>query len=819
MMGYELIITEKPKAAQKIADALADGRAIHKNLKKIPFYELTHKKQKIVVACAVGHLFQIAEKSEKKFQYPIFDIEWKPTYLVSKGAAYTRPYVEALKELSKNAESFTIATDYDIEGEVIGLNVLNYCAKQKDGARMKFSTLTKPDLVEAYEHKSKSINWGQANAGVVRHQLDWIYGINLSRALTASLKKAGLFKIMSSGRVQGPALKIIVDREKEIKAFRSEPFWQIELQGDVKKGPVVAWHEKDKFWKEPEAKAVIEKTKGKKAVVRDIEKSEVLQNPPFPFDLTSLQIEAFKCFRINPKELLDIAQNLYISGLISYPRTSSQELPPAIGYKKILEELSKQESYSKLCRELIGTSLKPNNGKKTDPAHPAIYPTGIEPSELHEREHKVYDLIVKRFMAVFGEPAVRNSVKVSIDVNSEIFIAKGITTVKSGWHRFYAPYGVLKEEELPAMERQEEVKVKEIVLYQKETQPPKRYTQASIVNELAKRNLGTKATRANIIDTLFQRSYIKEGNSNIEATGLGISTIDTLEKYSPTIVDEELTRKIEEEMDQISLDKKDKEEVFQDAKKILTKVLEEFKSNESKIGKDLAFAKIESDDIAGLIGKCPKCGSDLQLRRGKYGQFVACKNYPECKTTFKLPGNALIKASENKCESCGYPMIKLIRKAKKPQEICLNHECPSKKVKEELDTGINEKIDKKCPKCGGELLLRKSVYGRFIGCSGYPKCRYTEKLSVSAQPASPAQTAQADPATQVVSVAAAPSPAITSAAPNPASAAIKSAQPAGAKPAEKIIRLEDIPPAVKAVAKKARKASSKKTSKVSAAKR
>jgi DNA topoisomerase I len=839
-MAYELIITEKPKAAQKIAESLADGRATKKNLKKVPYYELTHNKKSIVVACAVGHLYQVAEKAEKKFQYPIFDIEWKASYKISKSSAYTKAYVDAIKSLAKGASSFTIATDYDVEGEVIGLNVLKYGCEQKDGARMKFSTLTKPDLVEAYEHKSPSINWGQANAGVMRHQLDWIYGINLSRALTASLKKAGLFKIMSSGRVQGPALKIIVDKERSIQAFKAEPFWQIELDGDVKKGPVVAWHEKDKFWKEDEAKQVMAKTAGQKAAVKDIEKREVEQAPPVPFDLTALQVEAYKCFRISPKALLEYAQNLYISGLISYPRTSSQQLPPAIGFKKILQDLSENPNYTKLCAELLAKpALNPNNGSKTDPAHPAIYPTGIVPSDMSEQEAKVYDLIVKRFMAVFGEPALRGSVKVSIDVNTEIFVAQGITTIKPGWHKFYEPYGKLKEEELPEMDKGEAVAVKEIKLLQKETQPPKRYTPASIVNDLAKRNLGTKATRANIIDTLFQRGYIL-GDQAIQATDLGIKTISTLEKYSPTILDEEMTREFEEEMDKISEQDKDKDAYFEHEKKVLGKVLDEFKLNEAHIGKDLAFAKIESDEKESNLGECPKCGGSLNIRRGKYGQFVACKNYPECKTTFKLPGNALVKSADKKCESCGYPMLKLIRKGKRPQEVCLNHDCPTKKVEGEPETGINEKIEKKCPKCGSELLLRKSVYGKFIGCSGYPKCRYTEKLNsgqnqgasgvaisdsssldqskVSVVP--PASAASAPSVAPIASVTTAakvnPNPIKSAASATSSAPASSAAKASKAKAAAKAPAMPDMPNAAKA--EKKEKAQPKKAKAAKAAK-
>ena len=240
---YELIICEKPAAAKKIAESLADGKAIKENNQGVPFYKLTHNNKDIVVACAVGHLFGLSEKEKKGWAFPVFDIEWKPVAETSKKSAFTKKYLNTIKKLAKDANSFTVATDYDVEGEVIGLNVIRYACKQKDSNRMKFSTLTKPDLIEAYEHKKSHIDWGQAESGETRHFLDWYNGINYSRALTAAIKSTGAFKIMSTVRVQGPALKIIVDREKEIKAFKPVPFWQIRLNGEYDKQEIVAWHQ------------------------------------------------------------------------------------------------------------------------------------------------------------------------------------------------------------------------------------------------------------------------------------------------------------------------------------------------------------------------------------------------------------------------------------------------------------------------------------------------------------------------------------------------------------------------------------------------
>ena len=721
---YELIITEKPKAAQKIADALADDKAVKQSEKKVPFYKLNRNKKEIVVVGAVGHLFGLAEKEKNGWSYPVFDIEWKPNYETSKEADFSKAYYSLIKKLSKDAKEFTVATDYDVEGEVIGLNIIRYICKQKDANRMKFSTLTKGDIEEAYEKKSKTLDWGQANAGETRHELDWYWGINTSRALTSAIKSTGMFKILSSGRVQGPALKIIVDREKEINAFISVPYWQIELKGESKEKSIIAWHKEDKFWEKEKAENVMKNVKGKKkGIVDKVEKNQFKQNPPHPFDLTSLQIEAYRTLNVQPKKTLEIAQELYTSGYISYPRTSSQQLPEAIGYSKIISQLKKNNDYSKLIDNLLKNPLKPNNGKKTDPAHPAIYPTGITPKGIKDKEAKVYDLIARRFLATFGKDAVRETMTIDIDVNKEIFIAKGTRTVEKGWHIYYEPYLKLEEEELVAVNKGEEINVKSIKMHAKETQPPKRYTPASIIKELEKKNLGTKSTRAAIVDTLFQRGYVN--GTAIGATELGIKTIETLEKYCPEIIDEELTRHFEVEMEQIREKEKKPDEITNEAKQILVRILGEFKKKEKEIGKGLGEANKEANRIATTVGKCPNCSEgELIIRKGKFGKFVACNKHPDCKTTFSLPANAMFKVSDKICEHCNHPMINIIRRKKRPQEICINKECSSKKIDEK---SIEEK---KCPSCKeGNLILRKSVYGAFMGCTNYPKCRHTEKLN------------------------------------------------------------------------------------------
>ena len=750
--SYQLIITEKPNAAKKIAEALADGKALKEGDKGVAYYRITHGSQDIVVACAVGHLYGLVErkddenkektntkKKKAKYNFPVFDIEWKPVSETNKNSAFTQKYLTTIKQLAKNASSFVVATDYDIEGEVIGLNVVRFACKQKDAQRMKFSTLTNEDLVEAYENLSKHLDWGQANAGETRHMLDWFWGINTSRALMSAIKKAGMFKILSTGRVQGPALKLIVDKEREIKKFKPDPYWQIELLGEASKSKsankkIDAWHKEDKFWEKKKADTIMKKIAGEKhAIISAVEKNQFQQAPPVPFDLTSLQLEASKTVRISPKRTLEIAQELYIGGNISYPRTSSQQLTEKLGFKKILNQLAKQKEYAKGAEFLLNkSSLKPNNGKKTDPAHPAIYPTGIAPKALDQDKKNIYDLIVRRFLATFGDAATRETVKLEIDCKKELFIAKGTTTVNPGWHSLYGRFAMFKEEELPKVEKGDVIDVEKIILHDKETQPPSRYTEASIIKELEKRNLGTKATRSEIVDTLYHRGYI-DGKS-MEATELGIRTCETLEKHCPKIIDEELTRHFELGMEEIREEKKKPEEIIDEAKDILNKTMDEFKQKEKEIGEELKLANIETRDEMSNLGVCPACKTgELQIRRGKFGFFAACNKYPECKTTFSLPANALIKPAKKLCLECNFPIVLVIKRSKRPQEVCLNRSCPGKKLDDAAQKLVDElasgDIEKKCQKCNvGKMVVRKSLYGAFLGCSTYPACRFVKKL-------------------------------------------------------------------------------------------
>lgn len=663
-----LIITEKPSSSQKVAAALAEGEVKKKTNYGVAYYEIERGGEQLVVAPAVGHLFVLTEKKGGGWTYPTFSTEWKPAFEASKGSTWSKKYNQNFAKLAKRASAFVSACDYDIEGSTIAYNIIRFICRAKDGKRMKFSTLTKKDLVEAYENASDHLDFPQIEAGLARHFLDFLWGINTSRALTLSLKQAGSFKILSAGRVQGPTLAMLEQREKEINAFVSEPFWELQLACVVHGEEFLAFHETGKFWKRPEAQKIFKKCEGKDGAIDSVERKEYKQLPPTPFDLTTLQREAYKNFGYSPKQTLDIAQSLYELALISYPRTSSQKLPAKLGLKAIVEGLKAQKQYAKLCTQLLKKSLKPNEGKKKDPAHPAIYPTGAVPKDLSPYQKKMYDLIVRRFLAVFADPAIRERARARVLVEGELFVTEGFRTLEPNWMTFYGPYAKFKEVLLPPLKKGDQVTNKSLELLDKETSPPARFTQATVLKEMERLSLGTKATRAQILQTLYDRGYIDE--KSIVVTKLGQAVITALAKYTQDIVSVDLTRKFEEEMIAIQDAGKKKEEVIKEAEQALGPLLEEFKQNEKTIGEELLVSVKEVRVKESTVGPC-SCGGTLVKRRSRAGKpFVGCNKYPKCTETFSLPHQGSVKPTEKVCD-CGLFILSVKQTRKRPWRLCV----------------------------------------------------------------------------------------------------------------------------------------------------
>jgi DNA topoisomerase-1 len=681
---YTLIITEKPDAANRIAMALdAQGKPKKIQASGVPYYEV-HRDENIIVVPALGHLYTITGKDRAKREYPVFDYQWVPKYVAEKGASRTRTWLKVISDLAQDAEAFVNGCDYDIEGSIIGYTILKYACgeKQNQAKRMKYSTLTTEELQESYRNLQPKLDFEVIQAGLTRHEVDWLYGINLSRALTQSAKAfSGQYATLSTGRVQGPTLRFLQEREKEIQCFVPTPYWSLTAKISINGFVVDVAYEKT-FETLAEAEAVKAACKTKEGKIETVRVTEAPVNPPAPFDLGALQSEAYKLFHLTPARTLSVLQHLYIETLISYPRTSSQKLPPSIGYRDILRKLGKAQDYSKAATELLAKSnLRPHEGKKDDPAHPAIYPTGNLPQKpLDATAKNIYDLVVKRFFAVFGEPAIRQNINAVISLNGYFFNFSAARTIKEGWFRLYQPYVKIKDDTLPPLVEGLPVEIKRVTQKQHFTQPPPRYNPRSLLQKMEKEEIGTKATRAAIIETLMERKYL-QGTDKLHVSDLGFEVTEVLEKYCPTVVSPDMTRSLEAKMEAIQAGKETKYTVLADAMERLKQVTLELKSKECTVGALLTQALQRSRLEAATIGNCPTCKGPLIIitskKTGK--RFVGCNNYfsGKCNTTYPLPQTGTIKPLAKPC-SCGAPMISVYVRDRKPWRLCINPQCPSK---------------------------------------------------------------------------------------------------------------------------------------------
>ncbi len=679
MGKYTLIITEKPDAAQRIATALDEGeKPLRKEKNRVPFY-VVRRDREIVVVPALGHLYTVAAEGDRRSVYPIFNFRWVPRYAVERGTGHIHKWIDTIAELAKDADVFIDACDYDIEGSIIGYNILKFACngREQDAKRMKYSTLTKEELEKSYMTRLPHLDFALIEAGRTRHEVDWLYGINLSRALTLAAKnQSGRYTTISTGRVQGPTLKSIVTKEKLIRSFVPTPYWEIRAAIEADAQNLEALYEKNRIETRREADDIVQACKGKDGIVEKIDTRQFRQFPPLPFDLGSLQSETYRLFKYAPKRTSSIAQRLYLDALISYPRTSSQKLPTSIDYQKILKSLDSIPRYRTLTTELLARpKLKPNEGNKEDPAHPAIYPTGKHPTrDLDSLERNLWDLVIRRFMAAFAELSIRQVITATVAIGNNRFRMTGTRTLEQGWMRFYEPYAKKQECQLLDMREGDRVPIKRIILNSRFTNPPPRYNSSSLLKKMERTEIGTKATRADIIQTIYERKYIT--NEKITMTDLGLEVLNTLEKYCPLVVSVKFTRELEQEMDNIQSRQERREIVLTHMIEILKPILEKLKENEKAIGERLSQAIEKSRIEERTLGACPTCktGKLVIIHSRKTGKrFVGCTNYFKgtCNISSPLPQRGNLKPLSKSCPNCGWPMIQ-VRLREKAWKLCVN---------------------------------------------------------------------------------------------------------------------------------------------------
>ena len=670
---YTLVVCEKPGAARRIAHALGDAKETSASVFDVSFSG-THYK----VCSASGHLYGVSDATKNRSVYPVLDLEWAPIEEKGRGARAGR-MIGAISRLAQGAGAFIHACDYDQEGEVIGHSILQYACGNRyaEARRAKFSTLTDDEIRESFQNLLKP-SAGLAEAGRSRHLLDFIYGVNLSRALAQSFKAGnGGYRNLSIGRVQGPTLAFAADKEREIRLHVPDPYWVITADFEKNSQIVHATFEKPKMDVRSEAQAVVDACLGRDGDMENINSNRVALKPPTPFNIGDLQREAYRLFKISPGYTLAIAEKLYLRALISYPRTSSQKLPASINYRKILSALA--SSYNSASILLSKDRLAPNEGAMMDPAHAAIYPTGVS-GRLSGLEFKVYDLIAKRFLATFGDSALTERVNVTINIGDHAFLAEGRTTLYEGWMAFYRPYVNLEQSALPALTQGESLVNRQVAMEEKFTQPPWRYSQSSLLAKMEQERIGTKATRADIIATLFKRDYLATGRGGIAVTDLGFAVVESMRERVPAIVSTELTRSMEEQLERMEQGGQDSAEVIEFAVDKLIESLEAFRSGQAEIGRQIGGAAKQSG--ASEIGVCPVCKTGkLRMIRSKATKkrFVGCSNYAAgCRAGAPLPQKGVVKSYGKVCK-CGWPILWVAFGRGKKWNMCVNMQCPFKK--------------------------------------------------------------------------------------------------------------------------------------------
>lgn len=589
MSKRALVITEKPSSAKRIATALDENsKPTRGRYGKVSFYVSYRAGMELVVVSAVGHLYTIVQK-RGGWTYPIYDIKWVPSHRVDKLASYTKQYLDAIINIANDIDEVVSACDYDQEGSLIAFNIIKHGLGETalgKSKRMLFNNLTEGELIRSWENR-QTLDYPVIAAGKVRHEADWLYGINLSRALTLTAKKRiDNKKTLSTGRVQGPTLRFVYDLESRINSFVPTPYWKVSAETIIDEIIYPLEYKKPRLEREVHAKKVAEECRGKEGKIKGIEGKEERAQPPAPFNLGNLQQEAYRVFKYNPAVTLKVAEKLYLSALISYPRTSSQRMPATIDVREILGKLGENMRYEGDVSTLIDQKrFKPRHGKKDDPAHPAIHPTGNKPGRLKPEELNVYDLVVRRFLVSLGKPFIRSRSTVDIDVNGHTFYLKGDHTIEPGWTVFYRPYFKSKDTPLPEVKVGMVLPITKLSTRRHYTKPPARFTASSLVRKMEDEGVGTKVTRSNIIDTLHKRGYIR--SQRLALTDLGSNVIEVLAEYSPDIIDVRLTRTLEAQLDGIESGKVSADEVIDETISKLDVILKRFKDKEVEIGANL----------------------------------------------------------------------------------------------------------------------------------------------------------------------------------------------------------------------------------------
>lgn len=746
-----LIVTEKDSAARKIAEILGGKVTVKEHGRgrlKVRSYHFTEDGAEGVAIGLRGHVMEtVFPNTYRRWSLKYLgDMIEKPdlAWVVDGGAAGT---LAALRAVAKGADEVVIATDYDREGELIGHEALEILrgdalkrhpndkpekkkkkAKagaggrgktaaeppaeppaEKDGGdphvkpmlpsaavdrhiRVRYSALT-PEEVKAAFAKPSTVDFNLAEAAHSRQDIDLIWGAVLTRFMSLASYRYGS-DYLSVGRVQSPTLRLIVDRELERRAFVPVPYWELKATLERDGSELEVAHAKGRFDSLDEADAALARAQAELAVVTGYKAQPRQVAPPPPFNTTAL-MSAASGSGVSPARAMRAAESLYLDGLISYPRTDNTVYPPSLDLRGSLEELARWQPVAATAARLAKQGkYTPTRGKKRTTDHPPIYPVGAPKKELSGDQAKVYDLVARRFLATLLPAATVESQRLDVRIGEEPFLARGSRVAEPGFLEVYEKYAAKRDRPLPPSDVGDELKVLEVRKESKETQPPSRYGQGPLIEKMEELGLGTKATRADIIQHLYDRNYARD--NPVEPTELGVALIqafDAAMKEAPLdITSTEMTSELEAQMDRISEGELRRDEVVAESQDMLERAWKLLDGHTADI-RDRIKSGVREDLTLGV---CKNCGGQLRVLRGKTGKrFAACvgKEGEEprpaaegerprrgCGQTFPLPQRGTITPTGKVCGECGWPEIKVVGGGGRgrPWVLCVDIDCPSK---------------------------------------------------------------------------------------------------------------------------------------------
>jgi len=667
----KLVICEKNIAARRIAYILSEGKSKSTWLGRIPVYDFTKDGEAWRIVGLKGHIINLdfpAGFNKWNTVPPIELIEIEPLKKVSEAGIAT-----ALKTLVNKNPFLIVATDFDREGELIGVEVIDllkeYNKEINQIKRAKFSAITNYEIKTAFD-KLVEVDYNLSSAGESRQVIDLIWGAVLTRFISLTSQRLGK-EFLSIGRVQSPTLALLVEREKEIQNFEPKTFWKI-IANLKKDKPFNASHIENPFWDKTVVTKIFDKIKlSREVTIKKVDKKTLKEIPPAPFNTTTF-LESVFYLGFSATKAMAVAEELYMSGIISYPRTDNTVYPPSLNIKGILQKLSNSQ-FSKEAQEVINNGRSsPTYGKKRTTDHPPIHPVGVPTNRnLNPDQQKIYELVCRRFLATLAKDAISETVNVSIDISGEGFKTSGYRLIESNWKAIYT-YFKEKRKPLPDLVEGENVEVAKMNLKEDKTKPPQRYNQGNLIAKMEQLSLGTKSTRHEIINKLYQRKYITL--SPLAPTPTAIAVIDALEGCD--VVKPKMTATLEIDMDLISEGKKTIEETVNESRKMLTTVMKSLETDKEKIRTSIKNAQREEN----TIGECPKCGKPMVIRTSKKNKrFVGCTGFPDCKNTYSLPQQGAIFNTGISCEKCNAPVVKVKPRGKRAWDLCLNSECSAKK--------------------------------------------------------------------------------------------------------------------------------------------